>query len=254
MKAKVKVKKQAVPGTFTLLNLLFGFLAIIQASQGQVENACWLILGSSLFDSLDGPTARALKVTSPFGIEFDSIADIVSFCTAPAVITYFAFAQQLHPLLGASISFVPLFAGAFRLARFNIDASEVPSPFYSGLPTTAFAVIVSSYVIFNTRLTGNLGDPRIALSLIFLSSLLMLTSIPYLKLTYIGKNWRSRVRVIFFLFSLAALTWWRGLVLFPLTMLYVLGSLVRFAIHKNDFDDEIPTVTISQNKEDTFVR
>ncbi len=254
MKAKVRVNKQAVPGAFTFLNLLFGFLAIIQASQGHVENACWLVLGGSLFDSLDGPTARALKVTSPFGIEFDSIADIVSFCTAPAIITYFAFAQELDPLIGASMSFLPLFAGAFRLARFNIDASDVPSPFYSGLPTTAFAIIISSYVIFTNRLVGNLGDPRIALSLIIFSSLLMITNTPYPKLTYIGKNWHSRVRVIFFLFSLAALTWWRGLILFPLTMLYVFGSLVRFSIHKNDFDDDTPLVTISSEKEDVFVR
>ena len=251
---KMKVRKQAVPGAFTFFNLFFGFLAIIQASQGRFENACWLILVAALFDALDGPTARALKVSTPFGIEFDSIADIVSFCTAPAVLTYLAFTDGLHPLMGAAISFVPLFAGAFRLARFNLGAAEGPSPICLGLPSTVFAVTLSAFGIFNSRLMGTIGDPRIAILLVLLLSILMLSHIPYPKLTYIGNSWHSRVRVIFFLLSLAALTWWRGLVLFPLTMLYVLGSLVRYAIHKNDFDDEIPTVTISQNKEDTFVR
>ena len=102
MKPKVRVKKQAVPGVFTFFNLFFGFLAIIQASRGRIENACWLILAASLFDALDGPMARALKVTTPFGVEFDSIADVVSFCTAPAALIYFSFTQDLPCLLYTS--------------------------------------------------------------------------------------------------------------------------------------------------------
>ena len=234
MKPKVRVKKQAVPGVFTFFNLFFGFLAIIQASQGRIENACWLILAAALFDALDGPMARALKVTTPFGIEFDSIADVVSFCTAPAVLIYFSFVQDLHPLLAAAVSFVPLFAGAFRLARFNQDATETPSPFYSGLPSPAFAITLSSFVIFNSRLLGITGDPKIALPLVLLLSLLMVSHLAYPKLTYIGKGWHSRIRVIFFLLSLAALTWWRGLVLFPLTMMYVVGGFIRLLIHHDD--------------------
>ena len=178
--------------------------------------------------------ARALKVTTPFGVEFDSIADVISFCTAPAALIYFSFAQDLHPLLGAAISFVPLFAGAFRLARFNQNATETPSPFYSGLPSTAFAITLSSFVIFNIRLLGMTGDPEIALPLVLLLSLLMVSHLAYPKLTYIGKAWHSRIRVIFFLLSLAALTWWRGLVLFPLTMMYVIGGFIRLLIHYDD--------------------
>ncbi|MEE2876412.1 MAG: CDP-diacylglycerol--serine O-phosphatidyltransferase [Candidatus Neomarinimicrobiota bacterium] len=229
--ARVKVRKQAVPGAFTFFNLFFGFLAIIQVSQGRFENACWLILAASLFDALDGPTARALKVSTPFGIEFDSIADIVSFCTAPAVLTFFAFTNGLHPLLGATISFIPLFAGAFRLARFNLGAAEGPSPAYSGLPSTAFAITLSAYGIFSSRLMGTIGDPRIALLLVFVLSVLMVSHIPYPKLTYIGNSWHSRVKVIFFLLSLAALTLWRGLVLFPLAMMYVFGNALKVTIH-----------------------
>ena len=178
--------------------------------------------------------ARALKVTTPFGTEFDSIADVVSFCTAPAVLIYFSFVQDLHPLLAAAVSFVPLFAGAFRLARFNQDSTETPSAFYSGLPSTAFAITLSSFVIFNNRLLGITGDPKIALPLVLLLSLLMVSHLAYPKLTYIGKGWHARIRVIFFLLSLAALTWWRGLVLFPLTMIYVVGGFIRLLIHYDD--------------------
>ena len=62
----------------------------------------------------------------------------------------------------------------------------------------------------------------------------MVSHLAYPKLTYIGKEWHSRIRVIFFLLSLAALTWWRGLVLFPLTMIYVVGGFIRLLIHYDD--------------------
>ena len=250
----MKVRKQAVPGALTFFNLFLGFLAIIQASQGRFENACWLILTASLFDALDGPTARALKVSTPFGIEFDSIADIVSFCTAPAVLTFFAFTDGLHPLMGAAISFVPLFAGAFRLARFNLGAAEGPSPIYSGLPSTAFAVTVSAFGIFSSRLMGTIGDPRIGILLVLTLSVLMVSHTPYPKLTYIGNSWRSRVRVIFFLLALAALTWWRGLVLFPLAMMYVFGNALRVAIHHDRSDEEASRLTMKIEEEDQVVR
>jgi len=235
---KMRVRKQAVPGAFTFFNLFFGFLAIIQASQGRFENACWLILVASLFDALDGPTARALKVSTPFGIEFDSIADIVSFCAAPAVLIYLAFTDGLHPLVGAAISFVPLFAGAFRLARFNLGAAEGPSPIYLGLPSTAFAVTLSAFGIFSSRLMGTIGDPRIAILLVLVLSILMVSYIPYPKLTHIGNSWHSRIRVIFFLLNLAALTWWRSLVLFPLAMMYVLGNALRVFIYQDKLDEQ----------------
>lgn len=238
MRPKVRVKKQALPGVFTFFNLFFGFLAIVQASQGRIEKACWLILAASLFDALDGPTARALKVTSRFGIEFDSISDVVSFCTAPAVLIYFAFVQDLHPLLAAGISFVPLFAGAFRLARFNQQTMNEPSPFYSGLPSPAFAVTLCSFIIFNSRLLGSPGDPRLALPLVLALSVLMVSHLTYPKLTYIGHSWHSRIRVIFFLLSLAALTLWRDLVLFPLTLLYVAGGMIRTLVHHDSVEPQ----------------
>ncbi len=234
----MRVRKQVVPGAFTFFNLFFGFLAIIQASQGRFDNACWLILVASFFDALDGPTARALKVNTPFGIEFDSIADIVSFCTAPAVLIYLAFTGGLHPLIGAVISFVPLFAGAFRLARFNLGTAEGPSPIYLGLPSTAFAVTLSAFGIFSNRLMGTIGDPRIAILLVLVLSILMMSHIPYPKLTYIGNSWHSRFRAVFFLLSLAALTWWRDLVLFPLAMMYVLGNALRVLIHNNILEEQ----------------
>ncbi len=248
MKPKVRVKKQAVPGVLTFVNLFFGFLAIVQASQGRIENACWLILAASLFDAMDGPTARALKVTTPFGVEFDSIADVVSFCTAPAVLIYFSFVQDLHPLLAAAISFVPLISGAFRLARFNQVATGTPSPFYSGLPSTAFAVTLSAFVIFNSRLLGTTGDPRIALPLVLFLSMLMVSHLAYPKLTYIGKGWHSRIKVIFFLLSLAALTWWRSLVLFPLTMMYVIGGFIRLLFNREDMEANPRPMWITRNR------
>ena len=82
----------------------------------------------------------------------------------------------------------------------------------------------------------------------------MVSHIPYPKLTYIGNSWRSRVRVIFFLLALAALTWWRGLVLFPLAMMYVFGNALRVAIHHDRSDEEASRLTMKLEEEDKVVR
>lgn len=119
---QIHVSKTAIPGVFTFFNLLFGFLAILQSALGAFGKAAWLILAASLFDGLDGATARLFKVPSDFGKQFDSTADLVSFCAAPAVLLYFAYTEGMHPLSGALISFVLLFAGAFRLARFTVQS------------------------------------------------------------------------------------------------------------------------------------
>ena len=103
MMKQIHVNKSAIPGVFTFFNLLFGFLAILQSALGAFGKAAWLILAAALFDGLDGATARLLKVPSNFGKQFDSAADLVSFCTAPAVLLYFAYIEGMHPFLGAMI-------------------------------------------------------------------------------------------------------------------------------------------------------
>src|SRR5699024_3464584 len=113
----------AVPSFFTLMNLFSGFLAIISISEGRLYYAAWLIVAAGLFDSLDGLMARLSNSTSQFGIELDSIADVVSFGVAPGFLLYYLGLSELH-FLGLLLSALPPLCGAVRLARFNVEATE----------------------------------------------------------------------------------------------------------------------------------
>src|SRR5690554_6471720 len=122
-------KRIAVPSFFTLMNLFCGFLAIISISQGDLVRGAWLIALAGLFDVFDGLMARLANATSDFGIELDSISDMVSFGVAPGFLIY---TWALHELgsVGVMISALPPLCGAVRLARFNVNARIQPAKEY----------------------------------------------------------------------------------------------------------------------------
>ena len=107
---------------FTLGNLLCGYLAIVNVVEGTFVFAAWWIIIAALFDALDGKIARLTGGSSPFGIEFDSLADIVSFGAAPAIMFY-RYALVDAGRAGAMVMFMFLAAGTIRLARFNTKAT-----------------------------------------------------------------------------------------------------------------------------------
>jgi len=186
-----------VPNLITSLNLAAGFTAIIFALEGDLTTSSWLILAAMIFDFLDGFSARLLKAYSAIGKELDSLADVVSFGVAPAVIIY----QLLCKASGVNISgadnitsflilispvLMPVFAG-LRLAIFNTDETQATT--FKGLPTPANALAVISIVIAGeysdagliTYLTGS------ATALIIFTAVLsglMVTRIPMLSLKF----------------------------------------------------------------------
>ena len=140
-KAVEKLKRTgaaAAPSLFTLGNLACGFFSILAASQGQFGKAGWLILIAAVFDLFDGRVARMLGTESEFGVEMDSLADGVSFCTAPALLMYFMVLHQ-YPLWGGPIACVYACFGVLRLAKFNTmaHAGEGSKKYFSGLPVPA---------------------------------------------------------------------------------------------------------------------
>jgi len=140
-------KKIAVPSFFTLMNLFSGFLAIISISDGDYVRGAWLIALAGLFDVFDGLMARLANATSDFGIELDSISDMVSFGVAPGFLIY---SWSLHELgfVGIIVSALPPLCGAVRLARFNVNARLQPSQdFFVGLPIPAQAIILGAFFL-----------------------------------------------------------------------------------------------------------
>ena len=239
MKRRLKIKKNVIPSIFTLVNLFFGFMAIITAAQGEFQKAAWLIIAAALFDALDGKLARLFGVPSRFGMEFDSIADMVSFCTAPAILVYFAYLQNLMPLVAAVISFIPLLAGGVRLARFNVSQDETPLPIFIGLPTPAAALVISSFILFSFSVRNDLGDPRIAISLMFGLALLMISHIRYSKIPELGNGRKAVIKLIVIVLMAVATVFWREFVVFPGAVLYVVWGLVNSLTQRDEIEVQI---------------
>jgi len=136
--------RYTVPNSFTALSLLLGVASIVTTQLGELELAGWIIVWCGLLDVMDGVSARLLKATSDFGAEFDSMADLVAFGVAPAVLVLNAGLQlggieydsgQFWVLLIAVAVFV--LAGAMRLARFNLISDQPSTGWFAGVPITA---------------------------------------------------------------------------------------------------------------------
>ena len=152
------MKLYLLPNLLTCGNLGAGFYAILGALNMNFQPAALAILGAIVLDMLDGRLARALKTTSAFGIQLDSLADLVSFGVAPAVLVYQVALYDLGRT-GALIAFSFLLAAALRLARFNVKAVEReeapptpgsmagPADAFQGLPSPAAAGIVAALVL-----------------------------------------------------------------------------------------------------------
>ena len=114
--------KHLIPNAVTLANIALGFLGMVAAARGQFERSVVFLFGAALCDLADGKLARALDATSKFGMELDSLSDMVSFGIAPAVLVYLAVLQQLGSV-GLAIAIAYPLCGAIRLARYNSDSA-----------------------------------------------------------------------------------------------------------------------------------
>src|SRR5262245_8186739 len=135
-----------LPSLLTTGNLVCGFFALVLAAGERYEESALAIFVAMVMDLLDGRVARLMKATSQFGVEFDSLADVVSFCVAPAFLLYtFALKDLGRPAWFGAFLFV--ICGALRLARFNVQTATVDRRFFVGLSTPAAAGIVASSVL-----------------------------------------------------------------------------------------------------------
>src|SRR3989442_13195320 len=127
-----------LPSLLTTGNLFCGFFALLLTVENRYTEAALAIFVAMIMDILDGRVARLMKATSQFGLEFDSLADVVSFCVAPAFLIYsFALSALGRPAWFGAFLFV--ICGALRLARFNVHTGTVDRRFFVGLPTPAAA-------------------------------------------------------------------------------------------------------------------
>lgn len=189
--SNVKKGVYILPNLFTSANLFFGFYAIIYAlrvtfNQTFTYHICaYFILLAALFDMMDGRVARQTNTASKFGIEYDSLCDLVSFGVAPALVTYLWLFQSLGRL-GWVICFLYVACAALRLGRFNVQAGSVENKHFQGLPVPMAALTISGMMLFwkgvdvSTAVVPVFQNLRtMVLVIMFSVALLMVSSIPY---------------------------------------------------------------------------
>ena len=202
-----------LPSLFTTGNVFCGFYAFVAVLNEQFYFAAWAIVAGMIFDGLDGRIARLTKTTSAFGEQYDSLADIITFGMAPALLAY---SWVLKPFgrLGWMAAFLFLLCAALRLARFNVTKPEIRSEHFIGLPSPASAVVIASIVIAFEDLFATRMNPFIMVMVVYALAFLMVSNIKYPAF----KQFDFKKRVVFSRF------------LFVILFIFVLATIPRVAL------------------------
>ncbi len=219
-----------LPSMFTVANLFCGYACVVYSTRGDFDTAAVLIGVAMVLDTLDGFFARLTRSTSAFGVELDSLADVVSFGLGPAIL---AFTWGLWPLgrLGWAAGFIYVTAAAMRLARFNIQTSPLTDKrYFAGMPSPAAAAVIASTVYLYP---WGLQDPRAAapaLAMVIVPAFLMVSTIRFRSIKAIDVGWRRSPSMLFLgAVALAVVALHPRLTLVVLSYSYVVGGLVGLA-------------------------
>lgn len=230
--------RKIIPNMITSGNILSGILSMILTLQGHYQPAAWLIMAAVFFDTMDGKMARSLGGSTEFGVELDSLADVVSFGAAPALLFYAVFLWGWLGIVGALAAAFFGLCGALRLARFNV--CHVPGPF-QGLPIPAGGLFLASMVM-----AGLSMPPALASLLAVGSGLLMVSSIPYGNLKRLRGANVNRAKVAFmFALTVTLIITLQGKGTLALMAIYITSGFFRFdwrrwlALDPAELDDEV---------------
>ena len=227
MKASGRLRRGAylIPSLFTTGNLLCGYIAVVRSLKGEYEWAAVAIFVAALLDRLDGWVARLTGTQSEFGVQLDSIADIISFGMAPALVVYLWGLAHL-PKPWSLAPFLYLAAGATRLARFNIQAPVQDRRFFVGLPIPAAACVLAACVFYSpARLVDPVTSILVSLLVVVLA-VLMITRLRYRSFKEIDLKRRipwAMVAVMALAYFVVAAS--PQIVALALSFLYVLSGL-----------------------------
>lgn len=186
-----------LPSLFTLANLFCGYACIVYSMRGEYETAAPFIGFAIVLDMLDGRIARLTGTTSDFGVQFDSLADVISFGVAPAILS---FSWGLAPLgrMGWAVGFLFVSAAALRLARFNIQsASGGDKRYFVGMPSPAAAAVPASTVYAYPEGLLDYQHALLALPLVVVPALLMVSTIRFRSFKTIDLRVRRPYSVLF---------------------------------------------------------
>ena len=232
--SKIKISRSYLPNSVTALNIFCGFASIVFASKGEFHFSAILIFLAAFFDLIDGLIARMIGTSSQFGVELDSLSDVVSFGAAPAYLIYSINLYQ-YDYLGIALSSLLLIFGALRLARFNSQIVDLNTKVdFKGLPIPISALVIASlFITFSEELLLNLELTNYLIMLILALSYLMVSNIKYDALPK-PKFEVIKKRPMFFVFVLSGIGFLvitKGKASF-----YIFISFVLFGIFRHIFN------------------
>jgi CDP-diacylglycerol--serine O-phosphatidyltransferase len=217
-----------LPNTLTLCGMLLGFYSILASLKGNYLHAAWGILFAMVFDGLDGWVARLTHSTTRFGIELDSLSDLVAFGVAPSVLMY-KWALMPFGRIGWVAAFWFLACGALRLARYNVQMGSTESKAFTGMPIPAAATIVATLVLFYYEVWDIFpGKNSFILALTILLALLMVSTLRFHGAKEL--DFRSRKPfwiLVAFVIILMLIVIHPPITLFLFAMLYLIGGIIE---------------------------
>ena len=239
------ISRNFIPSLFTILNGVCGFLAVINATNGNFDLACMFIFYAMLFDAFDGIIARALNSSSQFGVELDSLSDVISFGFAPSYLLYSLHFNNIETF-GIIVSVLFLVFAAIRLARFNVQLVGFNKDMFNGLPAPFAAATLCSYILFyhNKIFSEELSNITLWVLAIALP-LLMVSKFGYDTLPKFSKRGikENPAKFIVFLIAVVLVLVTRGEAAFSFCLLFILTGIVRSLMNKikkktNNFEQE----------------
>ena len=219
-----------LPSMFTIGNMFCGYACIVHAMRGEFHIAAPFIGFAMVLDMLDGRIARLTGTSSDFGIELDSLADVISFGMAPAILS---FSWGLQPLgrLGWAVGFLFVAAAALRLARFNIQAGSVDKRYFVGMPSPAAATVPASTIFaYPSGFQEPIGAIPV-LALVLIPAFLMVSTIKFRSFKTFDLQARRSYTVLLVIASLIAfVSAHPALALVTLSYGYMLSAFIEMLL------------------------
>jgi CDP-diacylglycerol---serine O-phosphatidyltransferase len=213
-----------LPNLLTSISLFSGFYSMIATIERRYTYAAIAIFVSAVFDMLDGRVARMTGSSSRFGVEYDSLSDVIAFGVAPGLLVYM-WALRAYPKFGWLAAFLYVACGALRLARFNVQVDNVQKKQFLGLPIPAAASVIAGAVLFYGWLgfPGELKEGFMPI-LVYILAFLMVSDVRYYSFKemgfFKGKPFRSTIVAIMLLVIISVepqLTLFIGMLLYALS-------------------------------------
>ena len=232
-----------LPNSLTVGNMFFGFWSIISSIEGDYEWAAYFIIIGGICDALDGKVARLVKSTSDFGVQFDSLADIITFGTAPSILMYMLY-KNIYLLkypgledfahLIFIISFFPLLFTGIRLARFNSELEGHDKEAFSGLPSPASALTIIAFVLYEYDVYGGLKHLKWLTFTSVVVSYLMVSRVKYHGFPVLfskgDKAIVKYIKMLLVVLVISLIVKFKMSLLFPVMIVFVLTGVIRSVI------------------------